>query len=113
MKPSLAKKSDLALRTVAGMGAAPRGPFDGRVGPNRRFATAERPFAMFRGIKASLGGTVNDVVLTATLSTPGGDYTLSGRKFYTTGSLFAARRAGADVDVAEQVLADLLGDLLA
>jgi WS/DGAT/MGAT family acyltransferase len=52
-----------ALRTVAGMGTAPRGPFDGRVGPNRRFATAERPFAVFRGIKESLGGTVNDVVL--------------------------------------------------
>ncbi|HET6792595.1 MAG TPA: wax ester/triacylglycerol synthase family O-acyltransferase [Actinomycetota bacterium] len=54
-----------ALRTVAGMGTAPRGPFDGRVGPNRRFATAERPFAVFRGIKESLGGTVNDVVLAA------------------------------------------------
>jgi WS/DGAT/MGAT family acyltransferase len=52
-----------ALRTVAGMGTPPRGPFDGRVGPNRRFATAERPFAVFRGIKESLGGTVNDVVL--------------------------------------------------
>lgn len=52
-----------ALRTVAGMGTAPLGPFDGRVGPNRRFATAERPFAVFRGIKESLGGTVNDVVL--------------------------------------------------
>jgi len=52
-----------ALRTVAGMGTAPRGPFDGRVGPNRRFATAERPFALFRAIKESLGGTVNDVVL--------------------------------------------------
>jgi WS/DGAT/MGAT family acyltransferase len=53
-----------ALRTVAGMGAPPRGPFDGRVGPNRRFATAERPFEMFRSIKQGLGGTVNDVVLT-------------------------------------------------
>jgi WS/DGAT/MGAT family acyltransferase len=53
-----------AVRTVAGMGAAPSGPFDGRVGPNRRFATAERPFAVFRSIKERLGGTVNDVVLT-------------------------------------------------
>ena len=53
-----------AFRTVAGMGTTPRGPFDGRVGPNRRFATAERPFAVFRSIKESLGGTVNDVVLT-------------------------------------------------
>ena len=54
-----------ALRTVAGMGTPPRGPFDGRVGPNRRFATAERPFEVFRAIKSALGGTVNDVVLTA------------------------------------------------
>ncbi len=54
-----------ALRTVAGMGTPPRGPFDGKVGPNRRFATAERPFEVFRTIKERLGGTVNDVVLTA------------------------------------------------
>lgn len=54
-----------ALRTVAGMGTPPRGPFDGKVGPNRRFATAERPFEVFRAIKSVLGGTVNDVVLTA------------------------------------------------
>jgi WS/DGAT/MGAT family acyltransferase len=54
-----------ALRTVAGMGAPPRGPFDGKVGPNRRFAIAERPFEIFRAIKHELGGTVNDVVLTA------------------------------------------------
>jgi WS/DGAT/MGAT family acyltransferase len=54
-----------ALRTVAGMGTPPRGPFDGKVGPNRRFATAERPFEVFRVIKNELGGTVNDVVLTA------------------------------------------------
>ena len=52
-----------ALRTVAGMGTPPRGPFDGKVGPNRRFATAERPFEVFRAIKSVLGGTVNDVVL--------------------------------------------------
>ncbi|HEX5937104.1 MAG TPA: wax ester/triacylglycerol synthase domain-containing protein, partial [Actinomycetota bacterium] len=54
-----------ALRTVAGMGSPPRGPFDGHVGPNRRFAIAERPFGAFRAIKDVLGGTVNDVVLAA------------------------------------------------
>jgi WS/DGAT/MGAT family acyltransferase len=47
------------------MGTPPRGPFDGRIGPNRRFATAERPFGVFRAIKEGLGGTVNDVVLAA------------------------------------------------
>jgi diacylglycerol O-acyltransferase len=62
-----------ALRTVAGMGTPPRGPFDGRVGPNRRFATAGRPFGVFRMIKDTLGGTVNDVVLTAVA---GGVHTL-------------------------------------
>ena len=62
-----------ALRTVVGMGTPPRGPFDGKVGPNRRFATAERPFLVFRSIKEALGGTVNDVVL-ATVA--GGVHTL-------------------------------------
>ena len=61
---TLAATAD-ALRTVAGMGTPPRGPFDGKVGPNRRFATAERPFEVIRAIKHELAGTVNDVVLTA------------------------------------------------
>jgi diacylglycerol O-acyltransferase / wax synthase len=62
-----------ALRTVAGMGTPPSGPFDGKIGSNRRFATAERPFEVFRAIKTDLGGTVNDVVLTAVA---GGVHTL-------------------------------------
>lgn len=66
-----------ALRTVAGMGTPPRGPFDGKVGPNRRFATAERPFEVFRAIKSVLGGTVNDVVLTAVA---GGVHALLGHR---------------------------------
>jgi diacylglycerol O-acyltransferase len=61
---TLAATAD-APRTVAGMGTPPRGPFDGKVGPNRRFATAERPFEELRTIKHLLGGTVNDVVLAA------------------------------------------------
>ncbi len=35
------------------------------VGPARRFATTETPFERIRAIKNALGGTVNDVVLTA------------------------------------------------
>lgn len=50
---------------LAGMGAAPRGPFDGPTGPARRFATADVPFDGLRTIKRVLGGTINDVVLTA------------------------------------------------
>jgi diacylglycerol O-acyltransferase len=50
---------------LAGMGAPPRGPFDGPTGPARRFATADVPFDRLRMIKRVLGGTINDVVLTA------------------------------------------------
>ena len=53
------------LRSLAGMGVPPRGPFDVRVGPNRRFATAEVPFELVHDVKRSLGGTINDVVLAA------------------------------------------------
>lgn len=53
------------LRTLAGMGTPPQGPFDVRIGPNRRFATAEVPFELVRGVKRKLGGTINDVVLAA------------------------------------------------
>jgi diacylglycerol O-acyltransferase len=51
--------------TVMGMGAPPAGPFDAKVGPARRFATAEVPFERVRSIKRDLGGTVNDVVICA------------------------------------------------
>ncbi len=49
---------------ILGMGERPRGPFDGEIGPARRFATAEVAFERLRTIRASLGGTINDVVLT-------------------------------------------------
>ncbi|MBA3764167.1 MAG: wax ester/triacylglycerol synthase family O-acyltransferase [Actinobacteria bacterium] len=53
------------VRDVVDMGAPPAGPFDTEVGPARRFAMAESSFARIREIKRVLGGTVNDVVLTA------------------------------------------------
>jgi WS/DGAT/MGAT family acyltransferase len=53
------------LRSIVGMGAPPQGPFDVRVGPNRRFATAEVSFERVHTVKGGLGGTINDVVLTA------------------------------------------------
>jgi WS/DGAT/MGAT family acyltransferase len=53
------------MRSLAGMGPPPAGPFDGDIGPARRFGTAEVPFERFRAVKRALGGTVNDVVLTA------------------------------------------------
>lgn len=53
------------VRDVVDMGAPPAGPFDTVIGPARRFAMAEASFTRIREIKRSLGGTVNDVVLTA------------------------------------------------
>jgi diacylglycerol O-acyltransferase / wax synthase len=53
------------LGHLAGMGAPPAGPFDVEVGPARRFATTETAFSRVREIKNALGGTVNDVVLSA------------------------------------------------
>ena len=53
------------VRDVVDMGAPPAGPFDTLIGPARRFAMAEASFTRIREIKHSLGGTVNDVVLTA------------------------------------------------
>jgi WS/DGAT/MGAT family acyltransferase len=47
------------------MGGTPPGPFDGAIGPARRFATTEVAFERLRAIKHALGGTVNDVVLAA------------------------------------------------
>ena len=52
-------------RAIAGMGRRPEGPFDVQIGPNRRFAMAEAPFGRLREIRAKLGGTINDVVVTA------------------------------------------------
>lgn len=51
------------VRDLLGMGSPPRGPFDVRVGPNRRFAMAEAPVQRFKDVKNALGGTVNDVIL--------------------------------------------------
>lgn len=53
------------VRDMVDMGAPPAGPFDTQVGPARRFAMAEASFARIREIKRALGGTVNDVVLSA------------------------------------------------
>lgn len=53
------------VRDVVDMGAPPAGPFDTEIGPARRFAVAEASFSRVRDIKQRLGGTVNDVVLSA------------------------------------------------
>ena len=52
------------IREILDLGARPSSPFDAEVGPNRRFASTESSFERFREIKAALGGTINDIVLT-------------------------------------------------
>lgn len=59
------KETVSGLGHLVGMGAPPHGPFDVKIGPARRFATAEVPFETLRGIRHALDGTINDVVLTA------------------------------------------------
>jgi WS/DGAT/MGAT family acyltransferase len=62
---------DQARRVLGGIGEilakgqAPPGPFNERIGPNRRFSMAEVPVADAKAVKNALGGTVNDVVLAA------------------------------------------------
>ena len=52
------------VRSIFDMGSRPSSSLDVRIGPNRRFAMTEAPVQRFKEIKDSLGGTVNDVVLT-------------------------------------------------
>ncbi len=49
----------------AGLGAAPPSPFNVRIGPHRRFTWVRADLAELKAIKNALGGTVNDVVLSA------------------------------------------------
>src|SRR5437588_11775403 len=49
----------------AGLSAAPPSPFNVRIGPHRRFTWVQTDLLTLKGIKDSLGGTVNDVVLAA------------------------------------------------
>jgi WS/DGAT/MGAT family acyltransferase len=55
----------LGALTWAGMQPAPRSPFNVRIGTHRRFSWAHWQLADLKLVKNALGGTVNDVVLTA------------------------------------------------
>jgi len=50
---------------AAGLQAAPVSPYNTPIGPHRRFAWVDGELDRFKAIKGALGGTVNDVVLTA------------------------------------------------
>jgi WS/DGAT/MGAT family acyltransferase len=49
----------------AGLNPAPPSPLNQPIGPHRRFAWVDAELDEFRTVKSTLGGTVNDVVLTA------------------------------------------------
>jgi WS/DGAT/MGAT family acyltransferase len=53
------------IRGLLDRGARPPSPLDARTGSGRRFAMTETPLQWFKDVKDSLGGTVNDIVLTA------------------------------------------------
>ena len=49
----------------AGLNPAPPSPFNVPIGPHRRYAWVDSEVARFKAIKNALGGTLNDVVLSA------------------------------------------------
>ena len=53
----------LGAMLAAGLQGAPVSPYNVQIGPHRRFAWVDGDLAQFKAIKTSLGGTVNDVVL--------------------------------------------------
>src|SRR4051795_5759646 len=55
----------LAAMAAAGLAGAPPSPLNVRIGSHRRFAWVDADLSRFKAIKGALGGTVNDVVLTA------------------------------------------------
>jgi diacylglycerol O-acyltransferase len=55
----------LGSMALAGLSPAPRSPLNVPIGPHRRYTWVDADLARFKAIKSALGGTVNDVVLTA------------------------------------------------
>jgi WS/DGAT/MGAT family acyltransferase len=51
--------------TWAGVNAAPESPFNVTIGPHRRYTWVDSEVSRFKAIKNALGGTLNDVVLSA------------------------------------------------
>ena len=49
----------------AGLNPAPDSPYNGSIGPHRRFTWVRTELADVKAIKNELGGTVNDVVLSS------------------------------------------------
>ena len=62
-RPSIGRP--FGAMALVGHGGCPPGSLRRSIEPARRFATADVPFDGLRTIKRALGGTINDVVLTA------------------------------------------------
>jgi diacylglycerol O-acyltransferase / wax synthase len=57
---------NVGATTLAGVRSpAPPSPFNVEIGPHRRYTFVDADLARFKGIKDSLGGTLNDAVLTS------------------------------------------------
>jgi WS/DGAT/MGAT family acyltransferase len=54
-----------SIQELVGSGMAPPSPFNVPIGPNRRFSFTDVPVDDAKAVKNALGGTVNDVILTA------------------------------------------------
>lgn len=58
--------ASLGATAMAGISSpAPSSPFNVEIGPHRRYTFLDADLAQFKGVKDSLGGTLNDVVLTS------------------------------------------------
>ncbi|WCB93977.1 Putative diacylglycerol O-acyltransferase [Baekduia alba] len=57
--------SGIGSMAKVGLSPAPRTPLNVAIGPHRRYTWVDADLQRFKAIKSKLGGTVNDVVLTA------------------------------------------------
>jgi diacylglycerol O-acyltransferase len=81
--------TSIGATTIAGISApAPHSPFNVEIGPHRRYTFLDADLGNFKAIKDSLGGTLNDVVLTS-VSLALGRY-LRNRDFDTEGLVLKA-----------------------
>jgi diacylglycerol O-acyltransferase len=64
-RQALTALAGLAAQATAGFNPAPPSPFNVDIGPHRRYTWVDADLRQFKAIKDGLGGTINDVVLTA------------------------------------------------
>jgi WS/DGAT/MGAT family acyltransferase len=101
--------SDVGALTWAGISSpAPRSPFNVKIGPHRRYTFLDAELALFKAIKDTLGGTINDVVLTV-VSLALGSY-LRAQGYDTTDVVL---RAMVPVSVRAQAERGALGNRVA